>query len=238
MFALLKQSDARFFRLEEDTLRPWPDFPSFPPILRIRYTSPPMVLQCSTINPDRVRRADRENLLQCSDSQEAVPAGDVAALIASCQNKMEGLGRAIKMFQDKSRGGHSPAGWAMMVLEYFTDTTVLTCPGLDEGDYPDCNVSYEMLFPTLSERDLRELAEEWGMAPTNLTELKTQVSAVIETHKCADGNSRNVLHWDGHTERLDAARWQAEIVPYLPMADAFRRGNLRDPVGRESVGPR
>lgn len=229
------RADERLFRLEEDTLRAWPDFPSFPPMLRIRYAAPPMILQCVNIDPNRVRRSDPDNRLECSDSRNAVSAAQVPAFIASCQNNLKQLGIVVKMFQNESRGGHSPAGWATTVPEYLTDTMVLTCPGLGEADSPHRTVSYEMLFPTLSERGLHALAEEWGMDTSDMAAVQAQAPAVVETHDCADGKSRNVLYWDGHVERLDAARWQAEIVPYLPMADAFRRGNLRDRVGSESA---
>jgi len=227
----------RFFRLEEDTLRAWPDFPSFPPMLRIRYTSPPMVLHSMRIDPNRVRRADRGNRLQCPESRKGLPEGEVSALIASCQNNMKQLGLVIKMFQNESQRGHSPAGWAMTVPEYLLDTMVLTCPGLGEADGPGRTVSYEMLFPTLNDRGLLELAEEWGMETSNLGPIQTQVPAIVETHDCADGKSRNVVYWDGHAERLNASRWQAEIVPYLPMADALRNGSLLERPTAEAAQP-
>lgn len=221
------------YRTEADILAGWPDFPNFPPLLRVRYTTPPMVLQFENPNASQVRRVDVGNRLRC-DILSSIPGatGEIPLLTASCLNNMKQLGLVLKMYQNEARGQRSPAGWATTVPEYLTDTMILTCPALREGEGTERTVSYDLLFPTINERELRALAAQWGLNASDPNVLQSRIPAILEAHPCADGHSRNVLFWDGHAETIDPARWHSDIAPYMPMAEAYREMDEGDLGGR------
>lgn len=216
----------RLLRKEEDALRAWPDFPAPMPRLRIDYAAPPMVLQFVSTNPDAVFRSDEDSRLRCPEvADNRVADGDAPSLIASCQNNMKQLGLVMKMFSNEAPEERYPPGWAVVYPEYLTDLKVLTCPSLDEEEGPNKTISYELLFPAANEAELQAFAAEWGLIETtDRGQFQSTLPTAIEVHDCADGKSRNVLFMDGHVQKYGAARWEAEIAPFLDMAEAFQTG--------------
>lgn len=207
---------------EEDARAAWPEFPGIPPMVLIRYSTPPMVLQFSDADPHSVERVDPGNRLRCSSSPPALSSPETRARhIEACQNNMKQLGLVLQMYSNDSRERRSPAGWAMLYPEYIRDLDILTCPSLFEG-HAGRTLSYDLLFPTMNEGELVILGEEMGLEADDEVALKHKVPAIIENHPCADGKSRNVVFWDGHAERIEDSDWARLIAPFVVTSDAYR----------------
>ena len=213
------------FRREEDALSNWPEYPYMPPLLRIRYTVPPMILQIREVSPGRVERVDLENTLRCPTIQ----ANDhdpekIGKLTESCQNNMKQLGLSVGLFQNDDAYKRKPAGWAMMFGEYIMDNVMLTCPGRHEVNEPGRTSSYALLFATISDVELTQIADELGMDTSDPVALKHTVPMIVENHPCVDGSSRNVVFWDGHAERVEDREWTNLVAPFVEASDAYREG--------------
>jgi prepilin-type processing-associated H-X9-DG protein len=207
---------------EEDVLAGWPDFPNAPPLLRIRYSTPPMILQMREANPSSVERVDPGNRLRCSSSPPPPATPEIQArFIESCQNNMGQLGIVLKMFAIEAEEGRIPAGWASIIPDFLTDTNVLTCPSVTREGGSTRSVSYELLFPTINEEELTEVANGMDLGALEADAMKRIVPVIIENHPCADGKSRNVVFWDGHAERIEDARWSELIAPFVRAADNY-----------------
>jgi prepilin-type processing-associated H-X9-DG protein len=207
---------------EKDALAGWLDFPNAPPLLRIRYSTPPMILEIREANPSSVERVDPGNRLRCSSSPPTPSTPEIQArFIESCQNNMGQLGVVLKMFANEAEEKRLPAGWATTVPDFLTDTNVLTCPSVTGEVGSTRSVSYELLFPTINEEELVILAEEMGLDTGDMKALKHKVPVIIENHPCADGKSRNVVFWDGHPERIEDARWAELIAPFVRAGDKY-----------------
>ncbi len=209
------------FQWEEEVRAAWPEFPGIPPMVLIRYSAPPMVLQFSDADPHTVERVDPGNRLRCSSSPPTLLSPEIhAKLIDSCQNNMKQLGLVMRMYSNDSRERRNPAGWTMLYPEYIRALDILTCPSLFEG-HAGHTLSYDLLFPTMNEAELIILAEEMGLDTGDIKALKHKVPAIIENHPCADGKSRNVVFCDGHAERIEDARWAELIAPFIWAGDKY-----------------
>lgn len=214
---------------EEDALAGWPDFPNTPPLLRIRYSTPPMILEIREANPSSVERVDPGNRVRCSSSPPTPATPEIQArFIESCQSNMGQLGIVLKMFAVEAEEGRISAGWASIIPDFLTDTNVLTCPSVTGEEGSTRSVSYELLFPTINEEELVILAEEIGLDTSDIKALKHKVPVIIENHPCADGKSRNVVFWDGHAERIEDARWADVIAPFVRAGDKYVADLLPD----------
>jgi prepilin-type processing-associated H-X9-DG protein len=210
------------FQWEEEVRAAWPEFPGIPPMVLIRYSAPPMVLQFSDADPHTVERVDPDNRLRCSSSPPPLLSPEIhAKLIDSCQNNMKQLGLVMRMYSNDSRERRNPAGWTMLYPEYIRALDILTCPSLFEG-HAGHTLSYDLLFPTMNEAELVILAEEMGLDTGDIKALKHKVPAIIENHPCADGKSRNVVFWDGHAERIEESDWARVVAPFVSASEAYR----------------
>lgn len=214
---------------ERDALAGWPDFPNTPPLLRIRYSTPPMILQIREANPSSVARVDPGNRMRCSSSPPtpATPEMQVR-FIEACQSNMGQLGIVLKMFAVEAEEGRIPAGWASIIPDFLADTNALTCPSVTGAEGFTRSVSYELLFPTINEEELTEVAFGMGLGALEADAMKRRMPVIIENHPCADGKSRNVVFWDGHAERIEDARWADVIAPFVRAGDKYVADLLPD----------
>ena len=210
---------------EKDALAGWPDFPNAPPLLRIRYSTPPMILEIRDANPSSVARVDPGNRLRCFSFGTPPWTPEIQErCIESCQNNMKQLGLVLKMFANEAEEGRFPAGWATTVPEYLADTSVFTCPSVNGEVGSTRSVSYELLFPAINEEELVILAEEMGLDTGDIKALKHKVPVIIENHPCADGKSRNVVFLDGDAERIEDSDWARVVAPFVSASEAYREG--------------
>ncbi len=208
---------------EKDALAGWPDFPNAPPLLRIRYSTPPMILEIRDANPSSVARVDPGNRLRCFSFGTPPWTPEIQErCIESCQNNMKQLGLVLKMFANEAEEGRFPAGWATTVPEYLADTSVCTCPSVTGEVGSTRSVSYELLFPAINEEELVILAEEMGLDTGDIKALKHKVPVIIENHPCADGKSRNVVFLDGDAERIEDSDWARVVTPFIAASEAYR----------------
>lgn len=216
------------FQWEEEARAAWPEFPGIPPMVLIRYSAPPMILQFRDADPHTVERVDPGNRVRCSSSPPALSSPETQAkLIDSCQNNMKQLGLVLRMYSSDSKERRNPAGWTMLYPEYIRALDILTCPSLFEG-HAGHTLSYDLLFPTMNEEELPILAKDMGLDTDDTKALRHKVPAIIENHPCADGKSRNVVFWDGHSERIEDARWAEVITPFVRAGDKYVGDLLSD----------
>jgi prepilin-type processing-associated H-X9-DG protein len=153
--------------------------------------------------------------------QSAIEEARWQALVASDQNNLKQLGLINKMFANENCMYTIP-GFCTVFPEYLTDPGVLTSPWDEPG-----TVSYELLFPAVTEEELEELGiqylESKGDVDPNNPALSAQAQSVVPlifntTDIPAIGDSpaaRNVLFLDGHVERLTLDAFEERVGPFL-----------------------
>lgn len=212
-------------RLEEEALANWPEFPYLPPLLRIRYSAPPMILQVREANPSSVERVDPGNVLRClTPLVDGHDPDTIEKLKVSCQNNMKQLGLCVGLFRKDDKFNRDPAGWAMMFGSYISDDVMPTCPGRREANEPGRTSSYTLLFPAINNEELTQIVAAIRSAISSFDEIKHVVPMIVENHPCADGKSRNVVFWDGHAERIDDSDWARVVTPFVAASEAYRDG--------------
>ena len=185
-------------------------------VLRIEYDNPPLAIDIAS-----------NGHLRTSDEGETASPGEEAdpgALRESEFNNLKQLGIVCKMFVYENQD-YLPGGWLMVYPEYLSDLRVLQSPWAAEG-----TVSYELLFPGETEKDLQDLAtrlvESGAVSVPNGSEAGSQqaisqseIPIVVSGEELpAQGDlppARAVLFLDGHVEAVTRSEWDARITPFL-----------------------
>ena len=196
------------------------EVPSHTTVLRMEFENPPLAIDIASNGDQRI-----------SDEGETASLGEESqpeALRDAEFNNLKQLGLVCKMFSGENKE-HLPGGWLMVYPEYLADLRVLQSPWAPEG-----TVSYELLFPGESEKDLEALAtqlfESGAIADPNYTpsnsdagvlpsNLQSHIPIVISQDELpAQGDlppARAVLFLDGHVEAVRLTEWDARITPFL-----------------------
>lgn len=189
-------------------------------VLRIEYDNPPLAIDIASSGDQR----SSDEGETASPGEESQPEG----LRESEFNNLKQLGIVCKMFSGENKE-HLPGGWLMVYPEYLSDLRVLQSPWAPEG-----TVSYELLFPGETEKNLEALVTQLfesgaitnpndsqsnsdaGVLPSNL---QSYIPIVISQDELpAQGDlspARAVLFLDGHVEAVALSEWDARITPFL-----------------------
>jgi prepilin-type processing-associated H-X9-DG protein len=217
-----KSSDpAQTFLLHEAKLQEFWGGPApfAPTLVEVTYGDPYQVTTLNVHGGSTSRSITDEALIAAP--QSAIEEARWQALVASDQNNLKQLGLINKMFANENCMYTIP-GFCTVFPEYLTDPGVLTSPWDEPG-----TVSYELLFPAVTEEELEELGiqylESKGDVDPNNPALSAQAQSVVPlifntTDIPAIGDSpaaRNVLFLDGHVERLTLDAFEERVGPFL-----------------------
>ncbi|MDZ4857890.1 MAG: hypothetical protein SGI88_02830 [Candidatus Hydrogenedentes bacterium] len=188
--------------------------PVYKPIAQIEFENPTLVLLATD-------RGDAQLPL----SGEERPAQGVTQEELRNQEFMnlKLLGLALKMFQGE-HNGYLPAGWFSLYPEYLADPYILHSPWVAEG-----NLSYDLITPARTERELIEFAAEidpqnaplvWDEMPSwSRSRLASDVPVAVSRELLPampeHQPARGVVFLDGHVESVTLSRWDLEITPYI-----------------------
>jgi len=217
-YAQLSSHVEKLRKLEADRRAGWPGFPYTPDLLAIEYSTPPMTLLIRSLDNSNGRRADSNGPLFACPRQSPDSELENVAQRESCANNIKQLGLVLKMFQHEDAERRLPGGWASTVPDYLLDTQILTCPGLGEDDVPDRTVSYDFLFPTLTEAELAEIGEA-VTGPGGASTMLSQIPLVVENSECSKSGGSHVLFADGHAELLEAKEWETRVAPFADYSE-------------------
>lgn len=220
-YAELSSHVEKLRKLETDRRASWPGFPNSPGLLTIEYSTPPMTLLLASMENSKGRRIDRNGPLVACPQQTSDSEVKNVAQRESCANNIKQLGLVLRLFQQEDSERRLPGGWASTVPDYMTNTLVLTCPGLEEEDVPDRTVSYDFLFPTLTEDEMIQRAETVNVSATEIGSASSNLSRiplVVENHECSQSGGSHVIFADGHGELLMPDEWEIRIAPFADYA--------------------